>query len=115
MRRRAADGEHDEPLVPAIHELAPDGGRDTSGVVGAQLALLALDDQGQGALEHEVDLLLVLVGVDAPALTRQEDHDVDPERRHPQLPAQRLEALRAVAVDRVEGHIELVHRRSLER
>ena len=39
----------------------------------------ALDDERQLALEHEVDLLLALVGMDPPALARLQDDEVHPE------------------------------------
>src|SRR5690606_7437848 len=63
----------------------------------------------------EVDLLLALVGVDAPALPRLQRDDVHAERAHPELPAQRLEALAAVAADGRERDVVLGHRASVVR
>ena len=67
---------------------------------GSQDLLLALDQQRQRPLQHEVDLLLALVAVDAPALARLEHHLVDPEARDPERAAQRDEALAGVGIER---------------
>ena len=52
----------------AVQQLAADVGRYARELAAPQLARLALDDERERALEHEVDLLLVQVPVDAAAL-----------------------------------------------
>lgn len=55
--------------------------------------LLALDEERQPALEHEVNLLLPRVAVDTTALAGLEHQLVHPEAGHAERSAQRHEAL----------------------
>ena len=75
----------------------------------AQRALAVVEHQRQLALEHEVDLLLVLVHVHAAALAGLERQQVEPEALRPQLAAQALEALAGVAVQLGVGHVVAAH------
>src|SRR6185437_4735911 len=59
-----------------------------------------LDAERQLPLEQEIDLLLVLVCVDAPALAASQHDQVDAEGLGAELPAQRLKALAVSAVER---------------
>src|SRR5262249_17144931 len=59
---------------------------------------LAFDEQRQLALEHQIDLLLAFVAVDAEALARAQAEQVDPEAGDAELAAQRLEGV-SVGVD----------------
>jgi hypothetical protein len=68
----------------------------------------ALDPQRELAREHRVDLLLVLVRVDAPALASAQHDQVDAERLDTELLAQRLEALAVIAVDTPEAAVAIV-------
>jgi hypothetical protein len=74
----------------------------------------AFNQQGQLTLEHEVDLLLVLMRVDAPPLAGLEHDEVHPEGAHAQLAPQRLETLAAVAIERTERDVRIGHRASIE-
>ena len=65
-----AQRDHDDPLGSAVDELAAHLRRDAHELAGPDGLLLALDDQRQRPLEDEIDLLLALVAMDAPALAR---------------------------------------------
>src|SRR4051812_26662784 len=80
----------------AVDELATYRRRDPDQLAALVRGLLPLDEQRQRALEHEVDLLLALVGVDAPALAGVQDDLVEPEARDPELGAQAHEAVLGV-------------------
>ena len=66
----------------AVDELAAHLGADPHELALAELARLALDHQRERAREHEVDLLLGGVAVDAPALAGAEQDLVEAEARH---------------------------------
>ena len=70
--------------------------RDADQLAALERRLLALDEQGERPLEHEVDLLLALVGVDAPALARVQHDLVEAEARDAELGAQAHEAVLGV-------------------
>ncbi len=74
-------------------------GRDAHRVVGPELVLLLLDDQGEGALEHEVGLLLHGVPVDAGTLARLQREHVDAERGDAERAPHRHEPLARRAVE----------------
>src|SRR3954454_11803199 len=88
VRLGAAEGDQRDAPLAAVHQPPAHVRRDPRELAGAQLALLALDGQGQRPLEHEVDLLLALVAVDAPLLARPEHDQVHAERADPELAAQ---------------------------
>ena len=90
---RAAHGQEHATLRPAIDELAADAGRHPRALARCELALAVIECQGEQPLEHDVDLLLAPVGVDAPALARREADEVEPEALDPELRTQPLEAL----------------------
>jgi hypothetical protein len=98
----SAERDEEQRLAVPVHELAPDVGRDAGELAAPQLALLALDGERERALEHEVDLLLALVTVDAAALARAQADEVEAERADPELLAQPLEAVLALGIDRCE-------------
>ncbi len=75
----------------------------------------AVHEQHELPLEHEVDLLLALVRVDAPALPRGEHDQVHPEGLDAELGAEPLEALPRVAVEDREGEVGVGHAGSLLR
>jgi uncharacterized protein len=106
---RSTEGQQDQTLGSRVDELAAGAGAHTPETVGAEHMLDALHDQRQLTLEHEVHLLLVLVRVNATPLARLEDDQVDAEPVHPELPAQRLEALADVTVELGERDVELHH------
>jgi hypothetical protein len=85
---RAVERHEHEPLRVAIDKLAPDRRRHAHQLARLEDVLVAFDQQRQRALEHEVDLLLPAMAVDAPALARLEHDLVHAERADPQLPAQ---------------------------
>ena len=65
--------------------------------------LLTLDQQGERSVEHEVDLLLLRMAVDAATLAGFEHHLVEPEGRDPELAAEGDEALGCVEVEPCAG------------
>ena len=67
--------------------------------------LLPLDDQGQPPLEDEVDLLLMVVGMNPPTLAGLQDNLVHPETLDAKLASERLEALGDLTVDLGEGDL----------
>jgi hypothetical protein len=94
-----AEREQDQRLRAAIDELAPQRGSHAHELALRERRLLALDQQGELALEDQVDLLLALVAVDPPSLPGLQDKLVDSESAHAELPAQRHEAFCAVALE----------------
>src|SRR5579872_1350675 len=62
----AAEREQHEPLVPGVDELPSHVRGNAREPVAPELVRLALDHERELALEHQVDLLLALVRVDAP-------------------------------------------------
>jgi hypothetical protein len=59
---RSAEGQQDEAPRARVDELATHRGADADEAVGAEHLLRALDEQGQLAVQHEVDLLLSTAG-----------------------------------------------------
>ncbi len=109
----AAERQQHEPLGSGVDELAADTWRHTRDTPLAEHVLDALDDQRQLAGEHQVDLFLVLMGVNARTLARRQQDQVDPERVDAQLAAQALKALPVLVVERCEGHVAVAHRTSI--
>jgi hypothetical protein len=72
-----------------------------------------LNEQGQLTLEHEIDLLLLLMRMYAPPLVRLEHDQVHPKGAHTQLAPQRLEALATITVKGGKGDVKLSHRASI--
>jgi mannose-6-phosphate isomerase-like protein (cupin superfamily) len=95
----AAERQQHEPLGAAIDQLAPDGRGDAHELAPLEDMLVALYQQRERALEHQVDLLLVAVAVDAPSLARLEHDLVHAERADPELSAQREKALADIGVE----------------
>jgi anti-sigma factor ChrR (cupin superfamily) len=95
---RAAKREQHEALGPAVDELATDRRPDPHELAALEHVLLALDQQRQRAVEDQVDLLLLAVAMDAPALQWLEHDLVHPEARHAELAPQRHEALAGVGL-----------------
>src|SRR6185369_6100277 len=92
----AADGKQVQRAGPAVDQLALDARGDADDLAALERRLLALDEQGERPLEHEVDLLLALVRVDAPALARVQHDLVEAEARDAELGAQAHEAVLGV-------------------
>ena len=69
----------DEALRPRVHELATHCWADPHEAVWTKQVLGALDEEGQLALEYEVDLLLILMRVDASTLAGLEHDEVHAE------------------------------------
>src|SRR4051794_27228020 len=99
----AADREQVEVGRAPVDELAADGRRDADQLAGLVRGLLALDEQAERSLEHEVYLLLALVGVDAAALAGVQHDLVEPEARHAELVAQAHEAVLGVGLQARRG------------
>jgi hypothetical protein len=74
------------------------GGRDANKLALPEHHLLALYQQCELTLDHQIHLLLVLVAVDASTLARLQDDLVYPERAHAELTAQGNEPLARVAI-----------------
>ena len=85
--------------------------RDAHELAALDGLLLALDDQRQGPLEDEVDLLLALVAMDAPALARLEHDLVDPEARHPELRGAATRSARSASGSSAVRAMPLLHDR----
>lgn len=75
----SAQGKQDEALRPRVHELATHRWADPHEAVWTKQVLGALDEEGQLALEYEVDLLLILMRVDASTLAGLEHDEVHAE------------------------------------
>src|SRR4051812_37626681 len=106
----AADREQVEVGRAAVDELAADGRRDADQLAGLVRGLLALDEQAERSLEHEVDLLLALVGVDPPALAGVKHDLVEPEARDAELGPEAHEAVLGVVLE-ARGGGAVVHGR----
>jgi hypothetical protein len=76
-----------------VHQLSPDCRPDTHHLVRAEAVLHPLDEKREHAAEHQVDLLLMLVCVNAAALARLQHDEVHTEAVNSQLAPERLEAL----------------------
>src|SRR5689334_6472059 len=111
MVAAGAEREHDERLARRVDQLAALVGCNPCRLALADLVLVALDQQREPAREHDVDLLLLRVAVDAPALPRLQPEQVDAERRGAELTAQRLKALVAVERQRHDLHAGSSRRR----
>lgn len=109
MLTGAAEREQHEPLGAGVRELAPRGGADADEPIGADDVLDALDAERQLTLEHEEDLLLMLVRVDAPARAGWQHDEVAAERADAELVAQHLTARGGVAVEGGEGERVVGH------
>ena len=103
MLARPAEGEQDEAAGTAVDELAAHGRGNAGEVSTPERLLLALDQQGEGSLEHQVDLLLHRMAVDAATLAGLQHELVEAEGRHPELPAEREEALSRIEVQPCTG------------
>src|SRR5205085_2256925 len=85
-----ADRQHGARLAAAVEELAAQLRPDPHRLPAPQLGpLLAVDDQRELALQHDVDLLLALVAMDAPPLAGSQQDQVEPEAGDAQLRARR--------------------------
>src|SRR5262245_22567303 len=91
-----ADGEEDARRRAAVQQAAAHLRGDPGQLALGEVAGLALDLEGEGPPEDEVDLLLALVAVDAAALAGAEDELVEAEGRDAEPAAQGDEALRRV-------------------
>src|SRR3954447_1454028 len=100
VRLGAAHRQEGDTFAAPVREPAAHAGRDAGGVaVAERVNLLALDLEGERALEDDVGLLLALVAVDAAALTRLEHQQVEPEALDPQLVADADEPLAGLEVE----------------
>ncbi len=111
---RSTKSEQNKPLCSRVDELAAHRRSDPHQPILAKDVLDALDQQGQLTLEHEKDLLLLLVRVYTPPLARLEHDQVHPKSVQAQLAAQWLETLVASAIEHSELDIGLSHRASIE-
>jgi hypothetical protein len=109
----AAERQQDKALGARVDELAAHTGRDAHCALGVEHVLDALDHQRQLTGEHEIDLLLAVVRVDAPTLARREQQQVDAEGAHAELATQRLKALRLLVVECRECDVVVSHRASI--
>ena len=94
---------------PRLTELAAHAGPDAGQLSAAEVVRLTLDDQRERALPDEVDLLLALVIVHAPALARGEDYEIHADAAQLERPSQRDEALAAVEGERGAGEAGVGH------
>src|SRR6202035_5287938 len=83
----------------SVYTLAPDACGNPHQFALAEFNIVPLDDDGQLSAQHEVDLLLPPVAVDAPSLPRLERDLIDPERLYSEGDPQRNEALGGVVVN----------------
>jgi hypothetical protein len=111
---RSAEGEQDDAVRSCVDELAAHCWADPHQMVWGKHVIDAFNQQRQLTLEHQVDLLLTLMRMDAPPLARLEHDHVHPERAHIQLAPQRLETLAAVTIKRRERDVRVGHRASIE-
>src|SRR5918995_3284350 len=95
----SAEREQHEAAGAAVGELAAHGRRNAHELSALERLLLTLDQQGERSVEHEVDLLLLRMAVDAATLAGFEHHLVEPEGRDPELAAEGDEALGCVEVE----------------
>jgi hypothetical protein len=99
----STERDQQEPLGPAVDELPADVRPDADELARLDRRLLAVEQEAEGALEDEVDLLLVLMPVDPAALAGLQHDLVEAERRDAELGAEALEALRGVGVEACGG------------
>jgi hypothetical protein len=95
----AADRDQHAPRRGPILQLPAHVRRYARELARLQRVRLALDDERERAVEHEVDLLLLAVPVDPAALPRLERQLVETERLDAECPPEREEALVGVAID----------------
>ena len=93
----------------AVDELPAHAGPDARELAAAEVVRLALDDQRERAVPHEVDLFLLLVIVHAAALAGGEDDQVHAQAARLERPAQRDEALVAIGDERGAGEAGVGH------
>src|SRR5262249_18379468 len=94
----AAEREQDERSRTEVDQLPAQSRRDANELALPERHLLALHQQRELALEHQIRLLLALVAVDSSTLARLQDDLVHPERAHAELTAQGNEPLACVAI-----------------
>ena len=87
-------------VVAAVRELPAHVRADARDLAALQrLLLVRARGEGERPLEHDVDLLLALVAVDAAALARAVAQQVEAEGAHAELAPEGLEAAVAVELD----------------
>lgn len=108
-------GEHHKAPWSGVDELAAHGSTHPHHAVWAKHMLNALHEQAQLALQHDVDLVLLLMRMNTPALAGLEHDQIHAKRAHAELAAQRLEALAAVAIESGERNLRVGHHLSIGR
>lgn len=93
MLAGAADRDQDHGDAAAVHQSSPHLGRNTDDLALPHAQLLAFKGERQLAAQHDVDLFLVAVAMNATLLTRLQRQDVEPEARGAELASQALESL----------------------
>jgi hypothetical protein len=99
MLARATDGHDDAGVPTGVHELPSYIGGDADQLALAELVLLVLADDRERPVEDEIDLFLLAVAMDPPALARLKRDLVQAEAGHAEGAPQGEEALLALPVD----------------
>ena len=99
----AAERQHRQGAGPAVHKLAPQVGCDPDQLALLELDLLALDQERERAREHEIDLLLPEVTMDAAPLPRPQHDLVQAERADAERAAKTHEPVGGIGVDAGSG------------
>ena len=102
MLTRCTERDQHKRLAPRVDELVAELRRDAAQAIDGDPMLDALHAQRQLSREHEVDLFLTSVRVDATALARSKHDQVDSERLDAQFATERLEAFPVLSIERRE-------------
>jgi hypothetical protein len=99
VRPLTAKREKHEALGAAVYDLSPQLRRYPNELAALEAGLLALDEQRERPLEHEVDLFLARVPVNPTPLAGSKHDLVQSERRDAELAAKRDETLAGVGIE----------------
>ena len=102
MLARRADRQQTKRLAAAIDELAPDVRHQASHLVYRENERLSRDDERELALQHQIQLFLVLVRMDASLFSWLQAQDVDAHAGGAEFASQRLEPLAGSELEATE-------------
>lgn len=111
----SADRDELELFGPAVDQLPTHTRADAYRLSGTEDVLGFFDEDGQFSGEHQVDLFLAPMGMDAPSLTRPEDHEAQPERDKTELAAQGLSTVLGRVVEFGETDVRFGHGETITR
>jgi hypothetical protein len=112
---RGADRDEDAGRRGSVDQLSANRRRNARELSGSKLELLLLDEQGERAPQHQVDLLLLAMAMNPPPLAGLERQLIEPKAGNAESPPERAEALTGGQVDLRPGYALALHQAGQER